>query len=187
MAVCLALSAAVRADMSDLNVLAADNLSATEVCQVAPTYRIPRGLGGISREESLHTDLLGLWRSTDLPSPAIELSSQAVMELPPDHGSYYLVIYGLISLGAFQLPRSARKLHLVGCAPEWFGSHGPSKIGHTSIVELNFDALPICHSNVPVIERLISYSIQGIWSTYTDRRGRLPASPTRGPPLMGFS
>ncbi len=66
--------------------------------------------------------------------------------LPPAPDSSVLALSGLLSLGAIQLGRNVRKLHL-GALPEWYHD-GAVQVGHSTPFDLdlgfNLAALPVC-------------------------------------------
>jgi len=83
----------------------------------------------------------------------IRNSKSEVKQLPPAPDSAALFLCGLGTLGAFQLTRSARKLHW-GNVPSWFHSGGPAQIGNSHALNPDLiDALPVCWIDQPTGER----------------------------------
>jgi hypothetical protein len=66
--------------------------------------------------------------------------------LPPAPNSALLAVSGLLSLGAIQLGRNVRKLHL-SALPEWYHD-GATQVGHSTPLDLDLGfthaALPVC-------------------------------------------
>ena len=81
---------------------------------------------------------------TDAAAPAT-----AVKELPAGPTSATLFLGALVSMGAWQLGRSTRKLHL-GPVPEWYHAGGPTQIRQASLLDLNSPALAACPFDRPV-------------------------------------
>lgn len=65
-----------------------------------------------------------------------EVPDRVVLELPSGPGSLGLCLSALLSLGGWQLGRSAKQLHLSNL-PDWYHSGGPQQIGHA--VPYDFD------------------------------------------------
>lgn len=67
-----------------------------------------------------------------------QLSDEShVMALPPAPDSSTLLLCALGGLGAWQLGASARKWHLAA-VPDWFAAHAPDRVGHTTLINLEF-------------------------------------------------
>ena len=75
----------------------------------------------------------------------------AVRGLPPEPDSATLFLFGLGSLGAWQLTRSARKFHL-GAIPDWYHAGGPAQVGHAKPIDLDAPALHLCCFEQPTAE-----------------------------------
>lgn len=71
-------------------------------------------------------------------------------ELPPPPSSAGLFVSAALSLGAWQVVRSARHLRL-GCGPlpDWYHAGAPMQVGHTVAFELNYTDMPLCFAAVP--------------------------------------
>jgi hypothetical protein len=67
-----------------------------------------------------------------------EAAAGQVLELPSGPDSSGLFLSALGTLGAWQLGRAAKKLHL-GHLPEWYHAEGPAQVGHVRVAELDFD------------------------------------------------
>ena len=64
-------------------------------------------------------------------------AADSAKPLPPEPGSKGLFLSALISLGAWQLGRATRNIHLFH-VPDWYHAEGPAQVGHT------FAANPEC-------------------------------------------
>jgi hypothetical protein len=77
---------------------------------------------------------------------SVEPEPQQLTALPPAPDSAVLALSGLLSLGAIQLGRNVRKLHL-GTLPEWYHD-GATQVGHSTPLDLDLGfthaALPVC-------------------------------------------
>jgi len=113
----------------------------------------------LSRETLFHQRRTGLLAGPDLvaemalepPVSSAPVSVDyhpAVIELPPAPGSAALFLSAMVSLGAWQLVRSSRDLHL-GAMPEWYHPGGPAQIGHTTVFDLEFSAVALCVFDAP--------------------------------------
>jgi hypothetical protein len=60
-----------------------------------------------------------------------------------------LFLSALVSLGAWQLVRSSRDLHL-GAMPEWYHTGAPVQIGHTTVFDLEYSSVVLCLFDAPV-------------------------------------
>ncbi len=172
--VCCAASAA-RADISS-GAWAAETLSSRAAVLDAPDKSIT------DSGESIGFGRVQLAR---LPQAEASPHSKMIAELPPGPSSTTLFFLALGSCGAFRVGRSAKKLHL-GSAPEWFGVGGPQQIGHTSIVELDASALPVCHSDEPAGEHTIRHFIPQEPRLNIQAQYLLTTDPSRGPPLLSI-
>jgi hypothetical protein len=85
----------------------------------------------------------------NLPQPGSDQPQQAIIDSPSRSGSASLLLCAFGSMCAWQLTRSARKLHL-GFVPEWYHTGGPSQIGQAVPVDLDFAVLPVHHFDQPV-------------------------------------
>jgi hypothetical protein len=120
----------------------------------------------------------------DTGSPYVDgLPAQdTVDQLPPGPSSLTLSLGALGFAGAFQLGRSARKLH-AGALPHWYHTGGPVQVGRATPMSLEFDlsALPMC-----TLDRLVipPVHIHESWGVPPPCRAQcVPVTMTpRGPP-----
>jgi hypothetical protein len=75
-------------------------------------------------------------------------SGEVVIQLPPAPSSVALAITGMLPMGAWQLVRSARKMHL-GSLPDWYHASAPERIGHATLLDLQTTDLPVCVLEIP--------------------------------------
>lgn len=99
-----------------------------------------------SSDASLDGALLQAPLAASLPSG----QGPQLKNLPAAPSSVSLFLSALGGLGAWQLGRSTKRLHL-GAVPEWYHSGGPAQIGHVSAIDpdlsspavlAHFDQLP---------------------------------------------
>jgi hypothetical protein len=108
------------------------------------------------------------------------------IDLPSGPDSTGLFLSALGTLGAWQLGRSARKLHL-GYLPEWYHAEGPSQVGHARVAELDFDGTILWDGGDGLLledEHAVSRSL---WVEPPPRRSAfdyLTSAAPRGPPLL---
>jgi len=81
---------------------------------------------------------------TVVQRPAAEPREVTTHQLPPSPNSTCLFFYAMGGVGAWQLGRSAKKIHL-GSLPQWYHSGGPSQIGHAVVFDPNFAHIDLCH------------------------------------------
>jgi hypothetical protein len=81
--------------------------------------------------------------TTLLPVPVADGKRNTVQRLPGAPSSLQLVLTAFGTLGAWQLTRSARKVHLSNL-PAWYHAEGAVQVGHTTPLDLDFTLLPIC-------------------------------------------
>ncbi len=75
----------------------------------------------------------------NLPStPLMGSGQQETINLTSEPDSVGLFLSALGTLGAWQLGRSSKKLHL-GHLPDWYHAEGPRQIGHVLALELGLD------------------------------------------------
>jgi len=72
------------------------------------------------------------------PTPLIGSGLKDAVNLPSEPDSVGLFLSALGTLGAWQLGRSSKKLHL-GHLPDWYHAEGPRQIGHVLALELGLD------------------------------------------------
>jgi len=97
-------------------------------------------------------DVLGGWSgrslSPALPPAALDAAT-TVRELPGLAGSASLFVSAMLSLGTWQVVRSAKRLHLLDTFPDWYHTGGPFQIGHAVAFDFEFHAPPPCLFDVP--------------------------------------
>ena len=125
-------------------------------------------------EQTLSTEALGFH------SLAVEYN---VIQLPPAPSSTALFFSAMASIGAWQLVRSGRNLHL-GAMPEWYHSGGPVQVGHITAFDLDFMNLPLCLFEEPVGERPFCYSAGRDIGLRLESQHFLTIADPRGPPSL---
>lgn len=113
--------------------------------QERPSFKPPSqhlfGLGLYEEQRFATAGPMGA--ASDLGSDA---EGAQLTALPPAPDSALLAISGLMSLGAIQLSRNIRKIHL-GALPEWYHD-GAVQVGHSTPLDLDLGfthaALPVC-------------------------------------------
>ncbi len=119
-----------------------------------------------------------------LPPGGIDLASSPhaeVRELPALPGSAQLFLSAMLSMGGWQLVRSARHLHWGGL-PEWYHTGGPLQIGHAVPFDLDFSASPPCCFEQPAGERPYLYRVRRELCPRCDAPRFLTIFAPRGPP-----
>ncbi len=112
---------------------------------------------------------------------ATDLNVASDRELPPGPSSLALGLGALGCLGAYQLGRSVKKIHL-GALPEWYHTDAV-QVGHVTPFDLEFDALPVCVFDRPAIEiRLLRFNVASR-VLGTEAWGFLVRAAPRGPPF----
>jgi hypothetical protein len=110
---------------------------------------------------------------TDAPS--------AIRALPALPSSVSLFLSAMLSVGAWQLIRSARQFDLA-VLPDWYHAGGPEQVAGAVPydLDLNLSALPVCffaaigHVEQPSVYRHVDVEItlpDPLWMTETDPRG----------------
>jgi hypothetical protein len=118
--------------------------------------------------------------------PVSPLSSgfdTAVIQLPPAPSSTALFFSAMLSLGAWQLARSSRDLHL-GPMPEWYHSGGPAQIGHTTIFDFEYSAVALCVFDEPIPAPVLSQWLARESRPRVLDQHILSKADPRGPPLL---
>jgi hypothetical protein len=82
-------------------------------------------------------------------STETELNVASDRDLPPGPSSLALGLGALGCLGAYQLGRSVKKIHL-GALPDWYHPDAV-QVGHVTPLPLDFGALPVCVFDEPVV------------------------------------
>jgi hypothetical protein len=113
-----------------------------------------------------------------LPPPARDPAMRA---LPPAPSSLSLVLSALVTLGAYQGGRSFKRLHL-GSAPDWYHTGGPTQIGHVTLFDLEFGALPLCVFDQPVALPAFAYRVPRELASRLRGQHLLIIESPRGPP-----
>lgn len=113
-------------------------------------------------------------------------AAQSACEVPALPGSASLFLSAMLSLGAWQLARSARQFDF-GVFPEWYHAGGPLQVGHAIAFDLDFHALPLCfiaskaeQGGTPILR----YRVGREERTPSDRQSYLRASAPRAPPAI---
>lgn len=109
--------------------------------------------------------------------------SSVVLDLPPLPSSASLFLSAALTLGAFQLARSARQVHL-GALPHWYHEHCPAQIGHAVAFDMQFAPVAVCpfsglDGELPAFTRRLPREHR---SRFNSQSILLIESP-RGPPL----
>ena len=81
-------------------------------------------------------------------SPAEDRAEQSVRELPPLPDSASLFLSAILSVGAWQLVRSAKQFDMAA-APEWYHVDGPTQIGHATVFDLDMSVPVLCRFEQP--------------------------------------
>lgn len=114
-------------------------------------------------------------------APLGPASKADVISLPPAPGSAALFLSAMVSLGAWQLVRSSRDLHL-GAMPDWYHTGAPAQIGHATVFDFEFSSAAPCLFDDPAPSPVFSHRVAH------ESRLRLSAQPVlseadpRGPP-----
>jgi hypothetical protein len=128
---------------------------------LAPTLLSQRLFGQVLFERPADAASVPAGVANDLASDA-DVGQAA--PLPPAPDSAILALSGLLSLGAIQLGRNVRKLHL-SALPEWYHD-GAAQVGHSTPLDLDVGfthaALPVCVFAQPVIPIAACFGAQ--WS-----------------------
>ena len=104
--------------------------------------------------------------------------------LPPSPGSASLFLSAALSIGAWQLVRSARQIH-VGPLPEWYHPGGPAQVGHAFPIDLQFAPVAVCCFEQPISDpRPIIYRPQRELRARPDSQSFLIIADPRGPPCL---
>ena len=111
---------------------------------------------------------------------AAELNAAFGRDLPSGPSSLALGLGALGCLGAYQLGRSVKNIHL-GALPDWYHPDAV-QIGHVTPLPLDFGALPVCVFDQPVARPAFAYRIpREVRSRLRSYFSLLIESP-RGPP-----
>ena len=134
----------------------------------------------------------GVGSALDPPSPWVEDSGfnagEPVMrEMPPLPGSVRLVLSGFLTLGAWQLVRSARHPHWQ-IVPEWYHTAAPAQIGHAVLFDIDFATMPLCCFEAVTSgggdERPFLYRVRREVESRRCLRSFLAVEAPRGPPAL---
>lgn len=105
-------------------------------------------VAGEAGEAAQELDLLG-GVATEVDTSAAP--APHVLELPAAPNSAALVLSAMLTLGAWQVLRSASHLHLAPL-PDWYHPGGPKQIGHVTPLDLNFGNITLCLFDGPITE-----------------------------------
>lgn len=109
-------------------------------------------------------------------------SRREIQQLPPPPGSAALFLSAFASLGAIQIARSARGVH-VGALPDWYHTGGARQIRHILVLDLEYPGVLPCPFAVPAIAvRPIHVEWVRDAQDGVQRLCRVLSSPRRGPP-----
>lgn len=135
--------------------------------------------------DPLATESWRLGAGSGLPVNLAADQPLVVRELPPEPGAGLLTITGLLPLGAWQVLRSARKVHL-GSLPAWYHPSAPHRIGHAVAYDLDVSLLPLCVFDTVCALDNARYGPPEFTHRDCPRRPGsqyfLPATAPRGPP-----
>ena len=121
----------------------------------------------------------------DLPVSADiapDVSTGLITSPPTAPGSASIFLLGLGTLGAVQLGRSIRTVHL-DHVPSWFHVGAPSQIGHTVIYDVNNNDLPLCVMDAVAGGRRPSFVVARESESRGQSQWISPTAAPRGPPL----
>ncbi len=117
------------------------------------------------------------------PASSKDHRNERIEQLPPAPSSALLLMYGLGSLGAFQLTRSTKNLR-IGHFPAWLHTGGPRQIGHSHALDLNrIHILPLCWFQQQVDDPLVVRCISGVFQPISKIHSFIEIARPRGPPL----
>lgn len=113
--------------------------------------------------------------------PAAARAEQNVRELPPLPDSASLFLSAILSVGAWQLVRSAKQFDLAA-APEWYHVEGPTQIGHATAFDLDMNASALCRFEQPETDSPYR-SLLPEHTLRLDAQHALAVAVPRGPPV----
>lgn len=114
------------------------------------------------------------------PNPAYEIRS-----IPAAPDSTVLCLWALGSIGAFQIARSSRNVHL-SALPEWYHADAPDRIGHVTLFNLVFGDMPAARFDRPACRlQFSSISCLNRERWLPPQRCQVPTRDPRGPPSSG--
>lgn len=115
-------------------------------------------------------------------SSLVDSTGRDVIELPPAPSSLSLFMSAMITLGSWQLVRSAKDLSL-GHLPEWYHSGGPVQVGHATPFDLDYNSLVLVTFDEPIVLTTLCLDARReLRSRCTDQHFLILADP-RGPPI----
>ena len=120
--------------------------------------------------------------TSDRAAPEETSSRLTLRELPPAPGSAALFLSALVSVGAWQLVRSARQINF-SAVPEWYHTCAPAQVGHAVAVDLDFGAMPLCSFASPPVKPPDYYNTWRECRVRFAAQHTLTVQPPRGPPL----
>lgn len=115
-------------------------------------------------------------------SPA---ATRVIRELPGLPSSSELFLSAMLGMGAWQLVRSTKHLHLAS-VPEWYHHGGPTQIGHAVPCDLQFAPAVLCVFDRPAVG--VTLRPERTWADYVPIKSDQPflrsSVALRGPPLL---
>ena len=148
---------------------------------------LPAIPGNPTQDKSILDSLSSRFPSTGYVDGSIletEAKPTVVYELPPPPDNVMLALSGLLSIGAFNLARSYKKLG-IGVLPEWYHDAGPAQISHAVPFDLDFSYLPLCCFETPhsgVDERPFLSYLQREQTSRFRSHYFIPVTAPRSPP-----
>ena len=103
-------------------------------------------------------------------------------QLPPAPGSAALFLSALVSVGAWQLVRSARQISF-SVVPEWYHTGGPAQVGHAVALDLDFGAMPLCRFAPPAPKPPDFSHTRREFRVRFEAQHTVTVKPPRGPPV----
>lgn len=112
-------------------------------------------------------------------------SKRVIQELPGLPSSSELFLSAMLGMGAWQLVRSTKHLHL-SSVPEWYHHGGPAQIGHAVPCDLQFAPAVLCIFDRPSVG--VTLRPERTWADYVPIKSDQPflrsSVALRGPPLL---
>lgn len=134
---------------------------------------------------SLVAELQAVGSLSAVDGPQWVTPPELVLELPPAPGSAALFLSAMVSLGAWQLVRSGRDMHL-GSMPEWYHTGAPAQVGHTTVFDLDYSGVVLCVFDAPTPAPVdSSWRARESRPQWLDEHILSQADP-RGPPLFAY-
>lgn len=123
----------------------------------------------------------------DLPVGGLVEPARVTVEAPPLPGSVALSLSGFLTLGAWQVARRARQVHLA--LPVWYHEGAPHRIGHAAAFEpgVSLEAVPACLCVPPAVSPPAgSYTRESSRESLSRFQSQFisPVTAPRGPPNL---